>query len=307
MRDMTSTNLVPLDPPAAPRWSAAVRIPIAIVAFFALLFAVAGATMAIGEAIGLSQEISQVITSVAFAAATVGLVAGLSRLDRRHRSGRGSPLAQLGFRWSGRDAVALCVGIICAIVAMVSVGAVARLIGHAVATDGLGQLSAGQLAGGFAFGLVPAFIMQGFPEELLFRGYVLNAARIRMPLAVAISSLTFGSIHVLSQSPATGVVEKFILYPLSAVALGFACCCARLGTGSLWAAVGVHGGMHMGNRLTELFATPDNYAVYLVIDLVFMTAVGVVMVTVVRRALTRRERRSKTPPTDAALDQTVDR
>lgn len=285
MADMTSTDFAALHPPADPRWSAAVRIPLAIVAFFLLLFGVAGGAMAIGDAIGLPQGITQVVTSFVFAGATVALVAGLSRLDRRHRSEGGRPLAQLGLRWSRRDGMGFFLAIICTIAAMLALGAVTRLTGIAVATTGLGHLSAGELAAGLAFGLVPAFVMQGFPEELLFRGYVLNAARIRIPVAVAISSLTFGSIHVLSQSPATGVIEKFILYPLFAVAIGFACCCARLGTGSLWAAVGVHGGLHMGKRLSGLFATPDNYAAYLVVDLVFMTAVGLVLLALGRSAL----------------------
>lgn len=271
-----------LRPPTDPRWPAPVRIILGLVAFLALLLGISGVVILIGDAIGLPEVVIRVGASVAFAASVVGLVVGLARLERRGGKHTGprtelGPLAQFGLRWSAHDARSLLTAIVIAIAAMVLVAVIGRLTGIARAVDGLDQFSALQLLGAFAVAFVPAFVMQGFPEELFFRGYVLNAARVRLPVAVATSSLLFGSLHFLSQSPATGVVEKYLLYPLMAVALGFACACARIATGSLWAAVGIHGGMHLGNQVGSLFAAPAQYAGQLVVEIVVLTAVGLLL------------------------------
>ncbi|MGO1974367.1 MAG: lysostaphin resistance A-like protein [Propionibacteriaceae bacterium] len=278
----TATTARTLRPPTDPRWPAPVRIILGLVGFLALLLGVTGVVILIGDALGAPEPVIQVSASVAFAASVVGLVAGLARLERRGgkrtrpRSELG-PLAQLGLRWSAHDARSLLIAIVIAIAAMVLVAVIGRLTGMARAVDGLDQFSTLQLLGAFAVAVVPAFVMQGFPEELFFRGYVLNAARVRLPVAVATSSLLFGSLHFLSQSPATGVLEKYVLYPLMAVALGFACACARIATGSLWAAVGIHGGMHMGNQVASLFAAPAEYAGQLVVEILVLTAVGLLL------------------------------
>lgn len=278
----TPTHARTLRPPTNPRWPAPVRIILGLAAFLALLLGVSGAVMLLGRAVGLPEPMIAVIASVAFAASVVALVAALARLERRGgtrtrpRTELG-PLAQLGLRWSVHDARSLVIAVVVAIAAMVLVAVIGRLTGLAGAVDGLGHFSTLQLVGAFTLALVPAFVMQGFPEELFFRGYVLNAARVRLPAAVAISSVLFGSLHFLSQSPATGVLEKFVLYPLMAIALGFACAMARLSTGSLWAAVGIHGGMHMGNQFTSLFAAPQQYGGYLVLQTLLLAAVGLAL------------------------------
>lgn len=101
-----------------------------------------------------------------------------------------------------------------------------------------------------------AFIVllnQAFPEELLWRGHLVDTLSIRLsPLAVVIiSSAVFGAMHIVSQSQADTVLEK-ALYVIMAVALGFACTAARLRGGGLWMAVGVHWGFHIGLRLLPI-------------------------------------------------------
>lgn len=272
----TATTVHSIHPPADPRWPAPVRIVVGIVAFVVLLIGVAPGVALLLDLLRLPEVVIRIIASFAFCAAIIGLVVGFARLERRGGEAQ-RPLAQLGLRWSLHDAGSLLVAAGIGAVGIMLVGVVGRLMGFTQGVDGLAQFSTLQLVGGVFYALVPAFVMQAFPEELFYRGYVLNAARVWLPVAVLISALTFGSLHVLSQSPATSVFERFVLYPVMATALGFACAMARLSTGSLWAAVGIHGGMHMGHQFASLFSAPDLYAAELVAEIVVFTAIGLLM------------------------------
>ncbi|MBE3009386.1 hypothetical protein IL992_09265 [Microbispora sp. NEAU-D428] len=59
----------------------------------------------------------------------------------------------------------------------------------------------------------------------------------------------FGALHIVSQGGADTLLEK-LLYVVMATALGFACTVARMRSGAVGMAVGVHGGLHIGLRLT---------------------------------------------------------
>ncbi|GIH59454.1 hypothetical protein Msi02_02710 [Microbispora siamensis] len=105
---------------------------------------------------------------------------------------------------------------------------------------------------------------QAFPEELVWRGHVYDtlSARLSPRAVVIIVSGVFGALHIVSQSGADTLIEK-LLYVVMATALGFACTVARMRSGAVWMAVGVHGGFHIGLRLTPTQAT--NYGVQLVL------------------------------------------
>jgi uncharacterized protein len=106
--------------------------------------------------------------------------------------------------------------------------------------------------------------------------------------AVVLTSVFFGALHLFSQSPAQGAFEK-VLFAVGAVALGFVCAVARLRTGALWAAVGVHSGFYLGEGF---FPTePTHFGVQLAAQIVITTVLGLAVLGFPgRRGAARRVR-----------------
>ncbi|MEV7769583.1 CPBP family intramembrane glutamic endopeptidase [Microbacterium sp. NPDC086615] len=106
-----------------------------------------------------------------------------------------------------------------------------------------------------AYALGLAFLQQGIPEELLFRGMLLWRLRGRPVLAVAVTTLAFTLIHLVSnggqQSPWEHVLYLALPFGFALLAVGL-----LLWTGSLWAAVGVHGGFHVGTVIAGTLLPP---------------------------------------------------
>ncbi|WP_133298554.1 CPBP family intramembrane glutamic endopeptidase [Tsukamurella pulmonis] len=90
-----------------------------------------------------------------------------------------------------------------------------------------------------------AFLMQGAPEELLFRGWLLTSMRERPLVAIVVTTLGFTAIHLVSSGGQQTVGDH-----LAYLALPFGMALLAVGvllwTRSLWGAVGVHGGFHVG-------------------------------------------------------------
>jgi membrane protease YdiL (CAAX protease family) len=86
-------------------------------------------------------------------------------------------------------------------------------------------------------------LVQGFPEELVFRGYMFRNLGGALPLwATAVSSsLIFGSMHVFSHGGATTLGEH-VLYAVTATGLGLMLAACRTLSGTLWIGIGFHGG-----------------------------------------------------------------
>jgi len=59
-------------------------------------------------------------------------------------------------------------------------------------------------------GLAQAFLLQGLPEELLFRGYQMTALRRRPIVALFISAAVFGVIHLASSGGQQNVLERML-------------------------------------------------------------------------------------------------
>lgn len=119
-------------------------------------------------------------------------------------------------------------------------------------------------------------LVQGFPEELVFRGYILGNLHERLPLwgAVVISSLIFGSIHVVSRSGATTISERLV-YAVMAIGFGLVLAVCRTVSGSLWLGIGFHAGH---DAFVRMFVTvrPDAFiAAYLVTFGALATAAAV--------------------------------
>ncbi|MFF5213144.1 CPBP family intramembrane glutamic endopeptidase [Streptosporangium sp. NPDC000396] len=126
---------------------------------------------------------------------------------------------------------------------------------------------------------------QAFPEEVLFRGHLFDALSAWLsPRAVlAVSAVAFGSIHILSQSAASGIGEK-LLYVVQAVGLGLACGAARARTGAVWMAVGVHTGLHIARRVFTVES--GQYGVQLVLEIIALAlAAALVLLSRPRKAV----------------------
>lgn len=165
-----------------------------------------------------------------------------------------SPIRLAGWRWSGRSVLWLLLGLAAAAGSLVAVMALLPATG--ARPDGsalLGEQTAAPvtivLLVVYYLGL--AFLQQGIPEELLFRGWLLWRLRDRPVIAVVVTTLAFTVIHLVSsggqQSPWERVLYLALPFGFALLAVGM-----LLWTGSLWAAVGVHGGFHVGNRLAAM-------------------------------------------------------
>ena len=102
-----------------------------------------------------------------------------------------------------------------------------------------------------AFGL--GFLLQAIPEEIIFRGWLIPSLG-NTKLAVALSVVTFGGIHIVSQGGQQNLVERFI-YLIMPLGFAFAAAIVRLASHSVWAAIGVHGGLHISG--TIMFFLPS--------------------------------------------------
>ena len=102
-----------------------------------------------------------------------------------------------------------------------------------------------------AFGL--GFLLQAIPEEIIFRGWFIPSLG-NTKLAVALSVVTFGAIHIVSQGGQQNLVERFI-YLIMPLGFAFSAAIVRLASHSVWAAIGVHGGLHISG--TIMFFLPN--------------------------------------------------
>jgi CAAX protease family protein len=140
-------------------------------------------------------------------------------------------------------------------------------LGAAIGFVALSALLVGiRFGGGFYFGSVAlgaggiayfgslwaiAFLMVGFAEEFLFRGYALATLSDGIgfwPAAIVLSAL-FGAVHLsnLGENP-TGA--------LSAGMVGLLCCFSFRRSGSLWFAIGLHAAWDYGESF--VYSVPDS-------------------------------------------------
>ena len=207
--------------------------------------------------------------SAGVALAGRGLAIVLVRLvDRRPIRALRLGLVRTAVRWSV-IAFAVVAG---AVVAGTLLASALGLTGHSPAARG-------SLAFAIAMTVVQAFILQGLPEELLFRGYLVQTAAGRLsPWGVlALSSLVFGSIPLVSQSGATTPAQR-LLFLLIPIGFGALATVVRLRADAVWPAVAVHGGFHVTNFAVTLFVTPsrETYGTYLaVIGGVLLVTAGI--------------------------------
>jgi len=82
---------------------------------------------------------------------------------------------------------------------------------------------------------ISTLLVQGFPEELVFCGYMFRNLGATLPLwaTVASRSLIFGSMHVFSDGGAATLGEH-VLYAVTATGLGLMLAACRTLSGTLW-------------------------------------------------------------------------
>lgn len=101
--------------------------------------------------------------------------------------------------------------------------------------------------------LAQAFFLQGIPEELLFRGYLMQTMRERPKLALLVSTVFFGILHLFSTGSQQNLGERFI-YLLWPAGFGFCAAALVLRLHSLWPAIGIHAGSHLANLILQFTA-----------------------------------------------------
>ncbi|MDR7276731.1 CPBP family intramembrane glutamic endopeptidase [Catenuloplanes atrovinosus] len=211
-------------------------------------------------------------TVVSHLCATViglGLAIALVRgVDRR-------PVAALGL---GRPAPGASLAALAAIGACTAAATgLAAALGLTTPAPEVPDVPMWTLLAGVLTMLTRAFLLQGFPEEVLFRGYLVQSALGRLPLwgVTALSVLVFGLPHLLSGSGAQSFGQQvlFLLLPIGFALLATA---FRLRSGSVWPAVAVHGGFHVSWWAAGLFVTPrpEAYGAFLAVAGAVFLVVG---------------------------------
>lgn len=269
---------------------------------FALALGVAGVAGTVAVREGLSGTAAKAVPALVVSGITVPLIVLLRhRLDRRS-------LASLGAR---RPATAL-LGLMIVVAAGALVFGVAALAGGIEITS----VDWSELGLFLIINTVLALLLEAVPEELTFRGYVLNAFTDRsrtMPAAILTTTLFVaapGLSNVISWllGVALGVpVEPPTFAPGGGDPLSYAVLLTvfsamlitvRLAIGSIWAAVGAHLGFLTMNRIlfpTKGFhtgvtvVTPPGAELLVLVYLLVALAAGL-MVTRVRRLVARNGR-----------------
>lgn len=92
--------------------------------------------------------------------------------------------------------------------------------------------------------LVRAYLLQGIPEELLYRGWLFDLTRHREVLTIAWTTAAFTLIHLTSSGGQQSALDHlvYLVMPFGMSILGAA---LVYRFGSFWWAAGSHGGMHL--------------------------------------------------------------
>lgn len=271
-----SDSSTPTAPTRPATWQRVLAVLGPILALFLALFGTAGLSyLILGPDTGATVAPTEAVTYVLIQSTVVaGLATALAAvLARLH----GLRLRDLGLRWTGASLARLAMGL--------GVGAAVVLV-VGLPLTWLGLLRAGDTPdlpwwAIIVAGIAQALVLQGFPEELLFRGYQMSALRLRPVAALVISSVTFAALHLVSQGGQQNALEH-VLYLALPLGFAFAGGALMIVTDSLWAAVGVHGGLHLGTIAGLFLGQGDGPLLWVVAGAVY-TAIGIVLLITAQR------------------------
>ncbi|RUR01221.1 CPBP family intramembrane glutamic endopeptidase [Labedella endophytica] len=260
----------------------AVRVVVAIVVLFGANLGVGGLAALVTLIPGGNDVMSEttplalavfVGLQVAMLAIVVTLVGLWLRFVERRT------LRSAGWTWTRSSALWLLLAVVVAGGLVVAVTALLPSTGPVADADSFGPAP---VAFTITALVSQAFLLQGIPEELLFRGWLLSALRRRPVLAVVVTTLSFTIIHLASNGGQQSVADQFLYLALP---FGFALLAVGmlLWTRSLWAAVGVHGGFHLGNAAAMVFLPAVDPALSWVVIGATHAVVGLVLVVTALR------------------------
>lgn len=229
------------------------RILLAWLGFF-------GGVLIIGMAVQATT--AQLPPVILHAAAGLGITAsalGLVLLLRRHVDRR--PWSGIGLTLDRAAIPRLLFGIVLAAIVTTVAAAATVQLGFAdwgQSADTTKEWAEQGLATTIILIAISTLLVQGFPEELVFRGYMFRNLGETLPLwaTVAGSSLIFGSMHVISNGGATTLGEG-VLYAVVATGFGLMLAACRTVSNTLWLGIGFHGGY---NAFNGRFTTIDQDA-----------------------------------------------
>ncbi|HEY8339424.1 MAG TPA: type II CAAX endopeptidase family protein, partial [Egibacteraceae bacterium] len=260
------------------RWRTPVRVVVATVAFLTVLVSVSSiwSRVRMARLPGLEETAAQAVGALLLSLAVTALTWVLCRgVDRR-------PLATTGLRLRWAAVGWLLVGTATAAALVMLVHVTALALG---ATAWRGAAGWRALAAELGVLLVSGLVAQGFPEELVFRGYVLTTlSGRRLGPVVAISAASFGVLHVLSESPLSGLGGR-LAWVAMATAMGVLFSLLRLASRSLWTAVGAHGGFHLGWGASQALLPYEQWPTLVAAITALFLAASLLLVPLTRRRL----------------------
>lgn len=188
----------------------------------------------------------------------------------------GRRLRDAGVVWTRASFGLLGLGL--AVSFAVTLGTALPLQGDARAVEDLGT----PLWFGILLAVVRAVLMQGFPEELIMRGWLMQVLRHRPLVAVAVSTVVFGALHFFSSGGQESTAERLV-YLLNPTAFGFCAAAFVLLTRSLWPAVGIHVGLHLANLTAALMGYSTESPTIWAVSALGYTLIGIVVLVAWQR------------------------
>lgn len=196
----------------------------------------------------------------------------------------GRSLSDLCLRVDRRAMVWMLAMMVVAAAVVVIVGAVMSLFGIESTAERIKNLPL-PIVGALVLHQVNlAFLLQGFPEELVWRGWLVRSLGDRRTAGV-ISVIGFTLIHLISKGGQDGWIER-IVYLATPFGFAVAAVVVLWASDSTWAAVGVHAGSHMANVVLFVMPIDRTHPVAWVLEgALWLVVAGVVWFLTRRRAL----------------------
>lgn len=281
--DVAATAAPPERWPARPGvgWIAGRSLLTEVVFLAASLLSALIATAVVVRLVNAETTVGFVVLRLVQGTATVAGVAVAFALVA-HRLDR-STLRRSGFVFGARSIPAFLVGLTAALV--VPAGAlVLQPFGLLRPNENQEFLAGTPTWAYLVTALASGLLVQALPEELAFRGYLLRHTPLRIVHAIWLSAAVFGLGHLLSAGGQHNWLERVIYL---AGPFGFAMLAGALAArmSSLWAAVGVHLGSHVGDLVCDFLNLGSSPAAW-----VFQGVVWTVAALLVMRTLPRDQR-----------------
>ena len=126
-----------------------------------------------------------------------------------------------------------------------------------------------------------AFLLQGIPEEIIWRGWLFSSLGETRFAAVS-SVLGFTVLHLLSQGGQQNLLEH-LTYLAPPCGFAVTALIVRTISGSTWAAIGVHGGFQVANDMLSDWLHLPHWSITWILQGLLWAAVGLLILAFHRR------------------------